>query len=80
MHICKAFTCERVYIIEGPEVGPKWEGKVLIIVKMLYVIKASDVIWYLKLADNLKNILFRPFQAGLICGCALGWITMNILL
>ena len=57
------FTCDKVYNIAGPEVGPKWEVKVIIIVKALYELKTSGGMWNLKLADILRNIGFRPCQA-----------------
>ena len=59
----QAFTCEKFYTIAGPEFGPKQEGRVLFITKELYGLNASGRMWYLKLADNLRNMGFRPCQA-----------------
>ena len=59
----QALTCEKVYTIAGPEFGSEWEGKILIIVKALYDLKASGGMWHQKLADNLRSMGFRPCQA-----------------
>ena len=59
----QALTCEKVYTIAGPEFGSEWEGKILIIVKALYGLKASGGMWHQKLADNLRSMGFRPCQA-----------------
>ena len=45
----QAFTCERVYTIEGPEFVPKWEVKVFTTVKALHGLKESGGMWHLKL-------------------------------
>ena len=57
------FTYENVYTTSGPKFGPKWEGKVLIIVKALYGQKSSGGMWHLKLSDNLRIMGLRPCQA-----------------
>ena len=59
----QADTCEKVYTIAGPEFGIKWKGKKVAITKALYGLKASGGMWHQKLADNLRNMGFRPSQA-----------------
>ena len=54
--------------------------QVIIILIVMYGLKASGGIWYLKLADNLRNTCFRPCQEYFDLCCALGWIIRNILL
>ena len=58
----QAFNFDHVYTKSELKFGPKWDGKVLIIVKTMYVQKSSDGMCHLKLVDNLRNMGFRPFQ------------------
>ena len=59
----QAKTTEKVYAIAGPEFGPLLKGKALIIVKALYGLKTSGARWHQKLAENLREMGFRPCQA-----------------
>ena len=36
-----------------------------IIVKVVYGLKSSELMWHLKLADRLSNMGFRPFRENL---------------
>ncbi|MEM7375710.1 MAG: reverse transcriptase domain-containing protein, partial [Bacteroidota bacterium] len=60
----QAFTMEKIYTIAGPE----WEvlgmeGTVLIVEKALYGLKSSGAMWHRKLADNMREMGFKPCQA-----------------
>ncbi|MEM7375851.1 MAG: reverse transcriptase domain-containing protein, partial [Bacteroidota bacterium] len=57
----QAITIEKIYTIAGPE----WavlglEGTILIVYKALYGLKASGAMWHRKLADNLREMGFKP--------------------
>jgi hypothetical protein len=62
----EAYTSESVYTIAGPEFG-KIQGRKLIIVKALYGLKSSGAMWHRQLADNLRNIGYRPTEADYDC-------------
>jgi hypothetical protein len=62
----EAYTSESLYTIAGPEFG-KIQGRKLIIVKALYGLKSSGAMWYRQLADNLRNIGYRPTEADYDC-------------
>ena len=56
-------TREKVYIIAGPEFGPKLEGKVLIIFKALYGLKSSGARFHEHLSSTLRKLGFKPSKA-----------------
>jgi len=41
-----ATTRERVFIVAGPEFSPKFEGRMLLIMKSLYDLKSSAARWH----------------------------------
>jgi hypothetical protein len=53
----ESYTKEKVYIIAGPEFGER-EGHCLIIVKALYGLKSSGLMWHQRLADVLRSMGF----------------------
>jgi hypothetical protein len=67
----QAYTSEKVYTIAGPEFG-KLAGRKLIIVRALYGLKSSGAMWHLQLADNLRDMGYRPTKADYDC-----WIREN---
>lgn len=56
-------TREKVYIIAGPEFGPKLEGKRLIIDKALYGLKTSGARFHEHLSIQLQKLNFKPTKA-----------------
>ena len=58
----EAQTKEKVYIIAGPEFGPK-AGHVLIFNKALYGLKSSGLRWHERFADTLREMGFTPSKA-----------------
>lgn len=58
----ESYTKEKVYIIAGPEFGPR-EGHVLIIQKALYGLKSSGLRWHERFADVLRSMGFFPSKA-----------------
>mmetsp|Transcript_25131 Transcript_25131/g.35990 ORF Transcript_25131/g.35990 Transcript_25131/m.35990 type:complete len:379 (-) Transcript_25131:1183-2319(-) len=54
-----AKTKEKVYIITGPEFGAVDQGKVVVIVRALYGLKLSGVMWRSHFAANLRNLGFN---------------------
>ena len=46
----------------GPEFG-KNEGRYMIVVRALYGLKSSGAMWHRKLAENLRDMGFRPSKA-----------------
>lgn len=56
-------TREKVYIIAGPEFGPKLEGKRLIIDKSLYGLKTSGARFHEHLSMQLQKLNFKPTKA-----------------
>ena len=58
----EAWTCEKVYIVAGPEFG-ECEGHTLVIVKALYGLCTSSLHWHERLADCLHEMGFEPSKA-----------------
>ena len=58
-----AKTREKVYIVAGPEFGPEYEGRVMIIVKSLYGLTTSAARWYEELSATLRAMGFHPSKA-----------------
>ena len=58
----EATTCEKVYIVAGPEFGEK-AGSILIIYKALYGLRSSGMQWHDKFADDLRDMGFFPCKA-----------------
>jgi hypothetical protein len=58
----QAFTSEKVFVKAGPEFG-KNEGRYMIVVRALYGLKPSGAMWHRKLAENLRDMRFRPSKA-----------------
>jgi hypothetical protein len=56
-------TKEKVFIIAGPEFGPKLQGKHLIISKALYGLKSSSARFHEHLSATLRKLGFRPSKA-----------------
>ena len=56
-------TREKVYIVAGPEFGPKLEGKRLIIDKSLYGLKTSGARFHEHLSTQLQKLDFKPTKA-----------------
>ena len=56
-------TKELVFIIAGPEFGPKLRGKRLIIVKALYGLKSSSARFHEHFSTALRKLGFRPSKA-----------------
>ncbi|HEY9710848.1 MAG TPA: reverse transcriptase domain-containing protein, partial [Oculatellaceae cyanobacterium] len=54
---------EKVYIIAGPEFGPKLQGKRLIIYKALYGLKSSSARFHEHLSSTLLKLGFKPSKA-----------------
>jgi len=53
----ESYTREKVFIIAGPEFG-ELEGHTLIIVKALYGLKSSGLMWHHRLEDVLRSMGF----------------------
>jgi hypothetical protein len=62
----QAYTSEKVFTIAGPEFG-KLQGRKLIIVRALYGLKSSGAMWHLQLAENLRDMGYRPTKADYDC-------------
>jgi hypothetical protein len=58
-----ARTREKVYIVAGPEFGPKYEGKRLIIYKALYGLKTSSRRYAEHCSAKLRSMGYRPSRA-----------------
>ena len=58
----EAFTQEKIYIIAGPEFGPR-EGKTLIVSKALYGLKSSGLRWWERFSEILLDLGFSPSKA-----------------
>jgi hypothetical protein len=58
----KSVTKEKVYIIAGPEFGPR-AGHTLIIYKAQYELRLSGLQWHEKLADVFRSMGFFPSLA-----------------
>jgi hypothetical protein len=58
-----ARTREKVYIVAGPEFGPKYEGKRLIIYKALYGLKTSSRRYAEHCSSKLRSMGYRPSRA-----------------
>ena len=56
-------TKEKVYIIAGPEFGPKIQGKRLIIDKSLYGLKSSSARFHEHLSSTLLRLGYKPSKA-----------------
>ena len=56
-------TREKVYVIAGPEFGPKCEGKRMIIDKSLYGLKTSSARFHEHLSEKLKKMGYTPSKA-----------------
>ena len=56
-------TREKVFIIAGPEFGPKLEGKRLLIDKSLYGLKTSGARFHEHCSAKLKKMGFMPSKA-----------------
>ncbi len=59
----EAETSEKVYIIAGPEFGPKREGHILIVRKALYGLHSSGKMWHARFSDCLRELGFVPCKA-----------------
>ena len=55
----QALAGETMYTIVGKKII-SWQGKKLIIVKALYVLKSSGAMWHHKFSDNLRDLGFHP--------------------
>ena len=53
----EATTCEKVYIVAGPEFEEK-TGSIIIIHKDLYGLRSSGMQWHNKFADDLRDMGF----------------------
>lgn len=53
-----AYTKEKAFTQAGPEFGPKYQGKLLIIVKALYGMKTSAEHWRAHFAETLSSLGF----------------------
>ena len=58
----EAVTCEKVYIIAGPEFKER-EGHILVIYKALYGLRTSGLRWHERFADCLREMGFKPCKA-----------------
>jgi hypothetical protein len=58
----ESYTREKVYIVAGPEFG-ELEGHTLIIVKALYGLKSSGLMWHQRLQDVLHAMGFTMSKA-----------------
>ena len=56
-------TKEKYFIIAGPEFGPEYEGKRLVIHKSLYGLKTSAACFHEHLSVKLKELGFAPSRA-----------------
>ena len=56
-------THEKVYIVAGPEFGPKLAGKRLLIVKSLYGLASSAARYHEHCSEQLSKIGFKPTKA-----------------
>ena len=53
-----ADCAERIYTVAGKEFGPKLQGKVLIVPRVLYGLKSSGVAWRQHLSSSIKDMGF----------------------
>jgi hypothetical protein len=58
-----SFTTEKLYIIAGPEFGPEFAGKQLILSKSVNGTKTGAARFHESLSVKLRRIRFRPSQA-----------------
>lgn len=58
-------TREKVFVIAGPEFGPKLVGKRMIIFKSLYGLKTSSARFHEHLSEKLRQIGYTPSKAYL---------------
>ena len=58
----EAVTCEKLFIIAGPEFGEQ-QGHTLIIYKALYSLRTSGLRWHNRFADVLRSLGFNPCVA-----------------
>ena len=58
-----SFTTEKLYIIAGPEFGPEFEGKRMIIEKSVYGTRTGAARFHESLSARLRRIHFRPSRA-----------------
>jgi Reverse transcriptase (RNA-dependent DNA polymerase) len=58
----EAYTQEKVCFISGPEFGPI-EGHLLVIVRALYGLRASDARWHDRYSDVMRILDFFPCKA-----------------
>ena len=58
-------TREQVYVIAGPEFGPKIAGKRMIIFKSLYGLKTSSARFHEHLSEKLRKMGYIPSKAYL---------------
>ena len=56
-------TCEKVYVIAGPEFGPLLCGKRMIIDKSLYGLKTSSARFHEHLSEKLRLMGYKPTKA-----------------
>jgi hypothetical protein len=62
-YFVNSFTNEKVYCPAGPEFGPNMQGKTLIVVKSLYVLKSSAERWQAHFAETLRSMGFQSSRA-----------------
>src|SRR5687768_7366466 len=55
-----AFTNKKVYAIAGPKFGKNLEGKMIIIVKLLYSLCTLLEHWHAHFSDSLRSLNFKP--------------------
>ena len=58
----EAYTQEKLYIIAGPEFGPR-HGRTLIVSKALYGLKSSGLRWWERFSEFLVAMGFWPSKA-----------------
>jgi hypothetical protein len=58
-----SFTTEKLYIIAGPEFGPEFEGKRLLLEKSVYGTRTGAARFHESLSAKLRRIHFRPSRA-----------------
>ena len=58
-----SYTTEKLYIIAGPEFGPEFEGKRLIVEKYIYGTKSAATCFHELLFAKLRRLKFRPSRA-----------------
>jgi len=49
-----------VFIVAGPEFGPEFQGRILLIVKSLYGLKSSAARWHEELAQTIRDMGLEP--------------------